>query len=419
MHGDSGWRETARCHTMGFMGRLGFIDHISGCSRATRCCAAVVSVWLVVSQPVPASDDAADRDALYRVTFTDANKQQRMVNGRILIEARDGGILLEGRDGVLWNVTPQQLKHRDKLDGKFQPFTAKELAGRLKQEFGDGFSVTTTRHYVLCSNAGRFYTQWCGALFERLSAAFYRQWRSPRLRLQRPAGPLVAVIFADRKQYARYAARDAGAAVAKTPGYFSARTNRVVLYDLTAGRNTKPARSIAAVRRKVRRSPFNVATVVHEATHQISFNSGLQTRYADNPLWASEGLAMYFETPDLRSPKGWRTVGKVNPFRIRRFRNYVQNRRKAESLTTLLADGKRFADSKTAADAYAEAWALTYFLIKTRRKDYEQYLARLSEKRPLIFGSGKDRVSEFRQVFGDPVKLEREFLKYFANRRLR
>ena len=35
----------------------------------------------------------------------------------------------------------------------------------------------------------------------------------------------------------------------------------------------------------------NVATIIHEATHQLAYNSGMQRRYADNPMWVSEGLA--------------------------------------------------------------------------------------------------------------------------------
>jgi Protein of unknown function (DUF1570) len=358
-------------------------------------------------------------DALHRVTFTDDAKQQRTVEGRIIVEARDGGLLLEARDGVLWSVTPQRLKRNEKTAQQFTPFTAKEAAAKLKAEFGEGFSIITSKHYVLCSNTGKFYSQWCRALFERLLTAFYKHWESSELNLKPPASPLVVIVFADRKQYARYATHDTGASMADTIGYYSARTNRVALFDLTASPGARPARSLAEVRQKVVKVPFNVATVVHEATHQIAFNSGLQTRYADNPLWLSEGLAMYFETPDLRNPKGWRTVGRVNPFRLRQLRVYLKSRRKPGSLATLTSSDKRLTDGKTQADAYAEAWGLTYFLIKTRRKDFEKYLDLVSRKRPLVFGTAAVRKKEFEQAFGDTGKLEAEFLRYLSNPRLR
>ena len=52
-----------------------------------------------------------------------------------------------------------------------------------------------------------------------------------------------------------------------------------------------------------------VATVVHEATHQMAFNCGLHTRYADIPVWVSEGIAMYFET--LEDPGLMKVAAKI------------------------------------------------------------------------------------------------------------
>ena len=165
--------------------------------------------------------------------------------------------------------------------------------------------------------------------------------------------------------------------------------------------------------------PFNVSTVVHEATHQIAFNSGLHTRYADNPRWLTEGMAMYFESPDLRSPKGWNTVGKVNPFRIKRFRDFLSKRRNARSLRTLISYDSRLTDDKTAVDSYSEAWALTYYLMKKRRKDYEKYLATIAAKPRLIFKGPEVRLKEFENAFGSIDDLDRDLTKYFKSRRLR
>ena len=53
-------------------------------------------------------------------------------------------------------------------------------------------------------------------------------------------------------------------------------------------------------------------TIVHEAVHQLAYNSTLQRRMADNPYWVSEGLATYFESPDLNSLRGWRNIGAIN-----------------------------------------------------------------------------------------------------------
>ena len=357
-------------------------------------------------------------DSLCRVTFTGPSKQSVVVDGRVLVEAEDGGILVLGRDGRLWAVTPEQLQSREQTGRKFTPYTADELGERLKAEIGQAFEIVTTKHYVICTNAGQRYARWCGALFERLLASFHTHWRAKDLDLHEPEFPLAAIIFADERQFAEFAAKDAGADTASSKGYFSIRTNRMVLYDLTAGPNNRPVKSLADITRKVAASPFNVATVVHEATHQIAFNSGLHTRYADNPLWLTEGMAMYFETPDLRSRTGWRTIGKPNPLRFRQFQDYAAKRRGDDSLLTLIQSNDRFQDPQLAADAYAEAWALSYFLIKTRRKAYADYLGRISTKPPLIWDKPQQRLAEFQAAFGeDLAKLDREFLRYLSRLR--
>ena len=125
-----------------------------------------------------------------------------------------------------------------------------------------------------------------------------------------------------------------------------------------------------------------VATIVHEATHQIAFNCGLQTRLSDIPLWLCEGMAVYFEAPDLTSSRGWRGIGRVNYPRLTTFRRNLPNWRR-DSLVTLLADNQRFRNPSTAVAAYADAWALNYYLIKYRPKQYAAYLEMLAEKPPL------------------------------------
>jgi hypothetical protein len=154
-----------------------------------------------------------------------------------------------------------------------------------------------------------------------------------------------------------------------------------------------------------------VSTVIHEATHQIAFNCGLQTRYADIPLWVSEGIAVYFETPDLSTDKGWRTIGAVNGSRLERFREYL-NTRPQGSLKSLVADDKRFRDTRNALDAYAEAWALNYYLIRQHPKQYVAYLKMLAEKKQLLWDDPDARIKEFQAAFGDNLgQLDADFVR--------
>ncbi|MEX2285971.1 MAG: DUF1570 domain-containing protein, partial [Planctomycetaceae bacterium] len=333
-----------------------------------------------------AAAGASGEDLLTSATFTEGGGQARTVKGKILVDAQDKSFLLMGRDGRLWSVTPPQLHDRTTTSEPFEPLSREELTADLLAEFGEGFEIFATKNYVICSNAEMEYVQWCGLLFERLETALISHWDSPPLDIHAPEMPLVAIVFADQPSFSRYATKDVGPANANAKGYYSTRTNRIVLYDLRSELNGRRGNSAADIDEQLEASLSNVATVVHEATHQIAFNCGLHTRYADNPLWLTEGMATYFETPDMRNRSGWKTLGKLNPARMRAFREFVGRRRPADSLTTLISSDERLTNAETAGDAYAEAWALTYFLIKTKRKKYVEYLKLVSDKPPLVFG---------------------------------
>jgi hypothetical protein len=189
-------------------------------------------------------------------------------------------------------------------------------------------------------------------------------------------------------------------------GYYSYKSNRIAMYDLTAGQRLN-----AAALSKYMRTERTVATVIHEATHQLAFNSGLHKRFADIPLWLSEGLAIYFETPDLTSRKGWRTIGKVNQVRLRQFVAYAKVR-PVDSLNTLVATDDRFQKLGEARNAYAESWAFCYFLIKHHSDEFAEYLKILQAKEPLIDDNEEARLSDFVEAFGKPPQeMNRDFMR--------
>ncbi len=339
------------------------------------------------------------------------------VAGRVIVTAQDGGVLLLGRDGILWSVTPEELLEHTTDDTPFAPFAPKQLAQRLLAELPEGFDVHHTAHYVICYNTSRSYAQWCGSLFERLYKAFTNFWTRKGMKLSEPEFPLVAIVFADQKSYATFAEPEVGDLAKSIVGYFSLRTNRMTMYDLTgieALRSSRPRRGNGAKISEILAQPEaqrTVSTIVHEATHQIAFNCGLHTRSSACPVWFSEGIAVYFETPDLRSSRGWRSIGAMNGPRLTTFRKYLPHR-PASSLRTLLADDRRFRDTEKSLDAYAEAWALTYFLINKHQKQYVEYLGVLSRKKPLISDDAETRLAEFEQIFGDLERLDTEFLRF-------
>ena len=83
-------------------------------------------------------------------------------------------------------------------------------------------------------------------------------------------------------------------------------TNRVAMYDLTAdfGNGAGQNRDFEDILRDPR-SIRMVTTIIHEGTHQLMFNTGLQTRLADTPYWLNEGCLLY-TSPSPRDQRGAR-----------------------------------------------------------------------------------------------------------------
>ncbi len=338
------------------------------------------------------------------------------VTGRVLIHAKDGGLLLLGQDGTIWAIPPEEQVEHTADKQPFQPLGRDELAKRVLAELPRGFRAHSTAHYLIFYNTSPAYAQWCGSLFERLYLAFLNFWSRRGFDLHAPEFPLVAVVFADRQSYLDFTRPELGNAGETIIGYYALLSNRMTMYDLTGveseGRGGR-GRTAAQINQVLARPAAlqTVATIVHEATHQIAFNCGLHTRLSDCPRWFSEGIAEYFETPDLHSAKGWKNVGAVNQTRLEGFLHYAAAR-PANSLERLLRDDARFSDAKRSLDAYAESWALTYFLLHKHPKQYVTYLAMLSKKKPLLRDAPEKRLDEFRQAFGDLKPLDAEFQRY-------
>lgn len=346
------------------------------------------------------------------------NEQQQALTGKVVVTAQDGGVLLMTGDGMLWPITPAELIKHETDEKPFAPLTADALTKKLLADLPAGFDTHVTAHYLICFNTSRAYAQWCGALFERLYKGFTNFWSQRGFKLHEPEMPLVVLVFADRDAYAAHSKAELGENAGNVIGFYSLKSNRVTMYDLTGVESVRQAGdkrgSTAQINQMLMRPEAEsmVATVIHEATHQLAFNCGLQQRYADIPLWVCEGMAIYFETPDLGSGKGWRTIGALNRTRLVKFRQY-QASRPADSLLSMIADDKRFRDGRQALDAYAEAWAFNYFLLRQRPKQYQAYLEILAKKTPLVSDEPAERLQEFKACFGDNLQaLELEFLRH-------
>lgn len=366
-----------------------------------RPAAALLAALLVALAPVaPAAEDDPEflRLRVRRATET------LTLEGRVVLSAVDGGVLLELADQRYEILQPDEIGGREPLDSLALPETPRDLGLRVLAELPSGFDVLVTKHYVVCFDTTRDYARWCVSLFERLHDAFANYWEKAGLDLSAADRPLVVVIFSSRTDYEKHAAAELGDAAGRVVGYYNLLSNRVTTFDLTGSDAlARAGRSPGRAGLDALASPEAagmVSTLVHEATHQMAFNCGMHQRLAAVPLWVSEGVATYFETPDLRSQKGWRGIGGVNRPRLEQVLGNVR----PGMLADIVGSDEAFRDPAGALDAYARAWALTSFLVSTRKDQFVGYLRKIAAKPPLAEDDAATRNAEFEAAFGQPAE---------------
>ena len=359
----------------------------------------LAAAGVLAAGPTASAEEPADRARLeLRVGGTTST-----VDAAIVVEAADGGMLLEFDDQRYRLVPPGGVAARRAAPPRAAAESPRAFGQRVLAELPAGFSLLTTRHYVVCFDTSRDYAQWCAALFERLHETFGNFWSQAGLEIVDPPRPLVVVIFADRAAYERHAAGDLGAAADRVVGYYNLMSNRVTTFDLTgtdglAAGATRPGGAAAEIMASPAAAGL-VSTLVHEATHQMAFNCGMHRRLAPVPLWVSEGIATYFETPDLAADRGWRGVGAPNRSRLDQF---LAGYREGDIAAIVAADD-RFRDADRPLDAYAAAWALTRHLTESKKAAFIAYLRDQAAKQPLAEESAADRTRAFEAAFGGSV----------------
>ncbi|MDR0391872.1 MAG: DUF1570 domain-containing protein [Planctomycetaceae bacterium] len=342
----------------------------------------------------------------------------RNESGEVLIEAQDG-LVFKARDGQYFVITPENLISRKEDNKPFKAYSMREHIQRLELEFprDAGYRIMERPHFLIVYTTSSGFAQWYSRLLERVCKGFNFFWNNSGLNLTDPEFPLVAIIYSNRDDFFKHAESEGLKLSRNILAYYSKLTNRVVLCDLAgveAARGNGKKSDSRPISQFLRQPDalFNIATVVHEATHQVSMNNGMQQRFAPYPLWVAEGVALFHETPDAKDSLGWNLSPKVNKIRLRDLRNYLQ-KKPIDPIQKMLKDDNLLRDSNTVVDNYAMAWGLTYFLTKTKKTQLCDYLKKLAEKDPQSEDSPEIRINEFEEHFGnDWEKFYKDYDKF-------
>ena len=323
----------------------------------------------------------------------------RMLEGKPL-HWTDEQMLLLGRDGRFYEFNPKLAKEAQKTAPRFVGYSASEMRTALQNEFDKRFDVSMTRHFLVVHPAGQR-DQWANR-FEDLYKRFGHYFRVRGFSLAEPPYPLVAVVFRDKDEYYRHAQASGKEMSPGTLGHYDPASNRVFLFDVTTNSDGADWSE-------------NAATIIHEAAHQTAYNMGVHKRFTLVPRWLVEGLATMFEARGVWSAQSDQSQSdRINEGRLSDFRDYVGTRRRSGALAEVITSDAAFRSD--AIGAYAEAWALSFYLCETQPRLYAAYLAKTAD-RPLFSDyPAAERMADFQDIFGNEMKMfEIKFLRYMED----
>lgn len=327
--------------------------------------------------------------------------QGRTVEGVPLAWSQRELVLL-ARDGRIWQFPASQARQYRRTSDRFQGYSPSELRSTLLRELGDGYEVSGTGHYLVAHPRGKR-DQWADR-FEELYRTFVRYFSVRGFSLQEPPFALLGVVCRDREDFVRQAAHGQVFPGRGILGFYSTRTNRILLYDL----GSEEPRGAQWQQ--------NASIVIHEATHQMAFNTGIHSRHSPPPTWVAEGLATTFEVVGSGFGEAGSPKGLAHPGWLRQFQQSVAPRHRPELLADLIAGDRVFQTDPSL--AYAEAWALTFYLVQTQPRKYVEYLARTAAHAPLERVTAPQRTADFTAVFGDDWRmLEARLLRFMEELR--
>ena len=280
---------------------------------------------------------------------------------------------------------------------------------KIARKHGLGrFRSVRTTHYLAIGDAENSFRMQAGKLCEALARDYLGHFKQKGFEPEVPKNLLTLVTLADQKGFQAFSGLEPGTIAG---GVYSLESNRLFVFDY---RNTDLVPDAART---------NSVALFHEATHQLTFNTGLLLRDRDVPVFISEGFATYGE---IRRPNGQGKIGDLNVPRLAVLVKALGSPASWIPLRDLIGDDaiisgeklEKLAEDQRAAGedrlqtAYAESWATIYLFMRSesRRKALRSYLAAIKTRKNADF-----RLVDARKHLGDLDRLDVE-LKEFAAR---
>ncbi|GAA4437640.1 DUF1570 domain-containing protein [Bremerella cremea] len=368
-------------------------------------CAQAVSAQTRVTVPDPRAFglDIKPGLVLYNVTgnVEFRTEEGEKAVGRIQV-AIDKSLVIEQPDGRLVTRPINEVK---KTDATFEGMDRKQLEKKLQTEH-PGFKTFTSRHFIFVYNTSNEFAQGTMRIMESMLPGVMAHAKRQKIDVHEPDVPLVVLMFETEREYKDFAQLPDGVVA-----YYDILENHVVMYE-------KPMQTPFKWELYYRQA---ISTISHEGAHQILHNIGVQQRLSRWPMWISEGIAEYYAPTDFGKRMRWKGAGDINDMRMFELESYLKAKDADQADGTMVDD--TVGASSLTSTGYASAWALTHYLATRRKLEFDKFMKKVSELRPLegaIERGNNGKVTSnsevFKEFFGeDLAEIERSLVSHLKS----
>lgn len=328
----------------------------------------------------------------------------------------------------------------------------------LRNEFPDAFNIHVSPHFLVVYDTNEPWARERAALLEKAHSVYYTTFRRLGYRPIPLRQRLICVLFDSHENFQAYGKAVDNMTMEWSAGYYSTRSNRTAFfhdrqnpaYEHAAKRINELDTNIAQYRQQIRqastqrnhnavrqlRRQMNVASrertwyhnrleavaklgnaskTVHEAVHQLAYNSSIQVPGRMYPFWVTEGLATNFETDDPGKPFG---PMHENPDRSRLLvQAHTQGQlMPLKDFVALHQLPDSAAEAEAVAILYSQAWGTFRFLFRYKADPTRDYLRALAEAEPGPREPEQLR-AEFIEAYGRLDVIEKMLDNYFKRLR--
>ena len=270
------------------------------------------------------------------------------------------------------------------------PREIEDLKASLKKAGIEKPRLFVSEHYLAIGNGTEGFLRNELRDCELVARAYLEHFRARGFDVKAPAARMSIVALANKRDFVAFVPDDIKATAAASGGVLRPEVEPAHCFPWFFPQNDR-------------------GKLTHEATHQLTFNTGLLARDGDVPKCIVEGFGCYGEchNADRRPDPGQRNFVYMDTLKQRRHLKTGW----IPLANLLLIDGLLIPGelSTDVALAYAESWTLVHYLMNdpSRLPGFRSYLAAIKGRR-----DPTTRLSDAKEHLGDLAVLESDLKRY-------